>query len=334
MAMPVASVNQCKFEFASRETVRKTDNYRGCRYRFNKWREISDYYPDVVRDGLVFQQDRWDPLGGIQSTWSTPAGSNATVSAYFHDHEMEVSGAKATIGAGIITQHAPWWDPFQAIEFGVERTIGGPTLLTYYRRNPTTFEREDMQLYTVDNRAFDYTITLLGSTAGITYQEYDFDGQPSYNWTYNHDSLNDNKRKFIFYHKVDDAVASIRLVKTVISAPAATIAPTESVWFQDNPSKYINPIGPPRDFTSALYPLPHIAYLEDGEIKLEAPECSRGWYKLLAYLTYNTIEPFKFTDIHGTTFLCCFDQLSGGARKLKGQTAYGYDLLMRPLVIY
>jgi len=216
----------------------------------------------------------------------------------------------------------------------VERTIGWETLLTYYQRNPSTHERENVQQYTVDHADFDYTITLLGSTAGITYQEYDFSGYPTYNWSYSYDSLNDNNRGFVFYHIVEDAVASVRVVKTAISAPEASISPIETVWFKDNPSKYENPIAPPRSSTNAMYPLPHISYLEDAEIKVEAPECGRDWYKLLSYLTYNTIEPFKFTDIHGTTFLCCFDQLSGGARKLKGQTAYGYNLLMRPLVIY
>lgn len=108
----------------------------------------------------------------------------------------------------------------------------------------------------------------------------------------------------------------------------------EQIYFYENPTEYLLPLGPLQLPQLSIYSQPHVAYIEDGTIELSAPAAPLGWVNLLYFLVDSTVEPMVFSDIVGDKWLTCFQSAMGKGRKVQGTTKSGYELKLPVLVVH
>ena len=76
----VPGASRCSFTFFGDVIQQLDDLYRSKRrYRFNKWLPISESFPRLHSDGMIFQANQECNLTGIVSAWEIPHDVTGTV---------------------------------------------------------------------------------------------------------------------------------------------------------------------------------------------------------------------------------------------------------------
>lgn len=340
----VPGLGRCRLEFFSADTASLKERYVGKRrHRFNKYDFLTDVAPLPTQEGLVFSCNSAQKMAGLVTSFRIPgSGANFSYNCVLKNCALTGSCTEAYVTMFIMKYDAPYWTDLSGVASFMRREVQSGEV--YYGSPLNTFGLSPVSHFRLNVASmFGFSVSIQGTSSIITYLEYDSQGNllGSQSWNKALDGLWD-KYRVGFAIEVSPSnlpswrgSASCTLVKQDITSAGGVVIPSrELIFFEQNPDAYELPIPTPRNESNNLYPLPHTAFIEDAKTKVSATTCSLEWYRKLKYLVDTTIEPFKFTDIEGREFLCCFDKLKGSPRRFKGNKKYGYELEMQLLMMH
>lgn len=335
----VPGASRCKFVFYGEEVSSRDDIYRGKkRYRFNKWLPVSQAFPRLHSDGMIFQANQECNLSGIVSAWDIDPDVTGVVEFLLGPTKVNKWDAKTDIlelGVGFLKYDAPWWGLAEGCSFICRRTIGVPSQRAFYTIKNSKIPGN--RLFNPDNFS-SYILEYDPNQLSITYTEYTASGVAITTDTFNLPLQNvDNTRYRIVLYlhaKGKDCNFEIPLVRTRIDVPNVKIAPVETIYFLENPSAFTTPVAQIRDHGIHLYHAPHRAMIEDSTITVANSWASHEWLRTLDFLITGSMETFLFTDPDGTEFRCCFEDLTANSARLTASKGVGYELRMPIVVVH
>lgn len=330
---------RCSFTFYSEEVLQTDDNYRGKkRYRFNKWLPISESFPRLHSQGMIFQANQECNLTGLVSAWSIDPTDTGTVEFLFGPTTINRWDSKTDtleLGIGFLKYDAAWWGLAAGCELVCRRQISSPNKRFFAGLGNTTIP---------GTRLFDpthyssYILKYSPTQLSIVYTEYDSKGTALTTDTFTLPNVNQSGAKYriVMYLHANgkDCNFEIPLVRTKIDLPKLKLSKVEKVFFRENPSVFTTPLAPIRDYGVHLYHSPHRALIEDSYITVSNAWASHEWLRTLDFLITGSMETFLFTDPDGTTFRCCFEDLTANSARLTASKGVGYELRMPVVVIH
>lgn len=338
----VPGASRCKFEFLSQDTMDRDDRYMGKRrYRFNKWRPISDGFPQLHTKGQILHVDPEQPIVGILSPWTIPPQDTGSVRFTLGPQIIEQWDATTDlieVGVGFVRYMEDWWGLAEACELLCQRSSKAPSTRTYSTLRMQPYG--GIQLFNPANYC-NFTLHYSPTSMSIVYDEYleDGTGVSSDTTTLNHTNgflpNSAHYRVMLYFRcKGETATAGIPLIASRIDFPSLQLDKGETVWFQENPHSFTLPMAPLRAMGTNLYKHPYRAFIEDSVISVSSPHTPPLWLRTLDFIVTGTIEPFKFTDPDGTEWLCCFEGVKANSGRLTGSKGVGYELTMPIMVVH
>jgi len=250
----------------------------------------------------------------------------------------------AEVGLGILRYDSPYWGAMGGMELAIRR---GPTYIQV-----TGLRSEPIQLWSSPNlqTSAKFEARIDGATGELHVAITEFDATGAATGTPRMwsapmmppdaplpgETEEPHKYRFVMFGRAVEGSCDTLLARSELTNYSRPFwGSQEFLPFVENPETFNIVDGSPRQPETHIYPQPHIAYVEDGDIQCSSVFCDEQWFNILTMLIDSTVEPFFFYDIEGRQWLCCFEDLTGaGRRGYLGRHRNGYSLSMPILVVH